>query len=85
MLNNEVTNFEERVLQVLPAELKYACLYWTSHMLAVECVEHDTESLLSKFLHERLLNWMEAMCLLKAVPQAIVMMRDGHAWAVSGH
>ena len=83
--NVDVVDFEGRVKKALPSELQYACLHWASHMMAAEQADETYLSLLKKFTHGRLLNWMEAMSLLGDVPRAILMMRDMHAWAVSGH
>ena len=74
-----------KVEKTISSELRYACLHWASHMIASEHADEKRLSLLDKFTHERLLNWMEAMSLLGEVPRAILMMRDAHAWAVSGH
>ena len=83
MANMEVTDLGERVKKAFPSELRYACLYWASHMIAIEGRDAKCLSLLSEFTRERLLNWIEAMCLLEEVPRGIIMMRDMHMWAVS--
>ena len=83
--NVEVVDLEERVKEVLPSELRYACIHWASHMMATERADEKCLALLQKFTHWKLLNWMEAMSLLVDVPSAILMMRDIHAWAVSEH
>ena len=85
MRNVEVVGFEDRVKEALPGELRYACLHWTSHMMATEGTDEKCLSMLSKFTCGRLLNWMEAMSLLGDVPRAILMLREIHAWAVSEH
>ena len=83
--NIEVVDMKERVEKALPSELRYACLHWASHMMATGHADEKCLSLLNKFNHGRLLNWMEAMSLLGEVPSAILMMWDMHAWGVSGH
>ena len=85
MRNIEVVGLEERAEKVFPSELRYACLHWASHMMASGHADKKCLSLLSEFAHGRLLNWMEAMSLLGEVPRAILIMRDMHAWGVSGH
>ena len=54
-------------------------------MIATEHADEKCLPSLEQFTHGQLLNWMEAMSLLEEVPRAILMMRDAHAWAVSGH
>ena len=83
--NVDVADFEGRVKEALPSQLRYACLHWASHMMATEYADEACLSSLHEFTHGSLLNWMEAMSLLGDVPRAIMMMRDMHAWAVSGH
>ena len=83
--NVDVADLEERVKEAFPEELRYACLHWASHMIATDHEDEKCLSLLEQFTRGRLLNWMEAMSLLEDVPRAILMMRDAHAWAVSGH
>ena len=75
---------EGKVEKTISSELRYACYHWASHMTATEHAD-DKCVLLDQFTHGRLLNWMEAMSLLKEVPRAILVLRDAHAWAVSGY
>ena len=82
--NDDVANLEGRVKETIPDELRYACLYWASHVMETGDV-HEFLMSLKQFTHERLLNWMEAMSLLGEVPRAILMMRDAHTWAVRVH
>ena len=83
--NVDVVDFEGRVKEAFPSELRYACLHWASHMMATGQADEECLSLLKKFTHWKLLNWTEAMSLLGEVPRAILMMRDIYAWGVSGH
>ena len=83
MRNADVVDLEDRVKKALPSELRYACLYWTSHVTAIGHVEETCLSLLTEFTRERLLNWIEAMSFLGTVPRAIGMLKDMHEWAVS--
>ena len=85
MRNIDVVNLEGRVKEALHNELRYACLHWASHMMATEHADEACLSMLNRFTCGSLLNWMEAMSLLEEVPRAILMMRNIHAWAVSGH
>ena len=70
---------------MFPDEIRYACLYWASHVMETGDVYEECFPSLYQFTHERLLNWIDAMSLLGEVPRAILMMRDAHAWALSVH
>ena len=83
--NVYVAGLEGRVKKVLPSELRYACLHWASHLKASKHEDEKCLSSLDQFTRERLLNRIDAMSLLGEVQRAILMMRDAHAWAVSGH
>ena len=69
--NSAIPDLEERVNKLIPTELSYACRYWATHVHAM-----SFEPLLAKeveaFLHaERLLFWMEALSLLKALGSSV--------------
>ena len=85
MLDTDVVDLEGKWKGAFPSELRYACLHWTSHMIANGHADEKCLFSLKKFTCGSLLNWMEAMSLLGEVPRAILMMRDIHAWAVSEH
>jgi hypothetical protein len=52
------------VANSLPAELQYACRYWTSHLIQSQqhIVDSDTMHI---FLQKHLLHWLEAMSLMR--------------------
>ena len=80
--NSSVDGFEESVENALSVPLRYACLYWVSHLVATELRNEKIEALVHDFLLHHLLHWIEAMSLQRSVPTAINMMREAHTWAV---
>ena len=36
LLNIEVDDFDQKVEDAMPLEVRYACRYWTAHLLRVE-------------------------------------------------
>jgi hypothetical protein len=52
------------VANSLPAELQYACRYWTSHLIQSQhdIIDGDTTHI---FLQKHLLHWLEAMSLMR--------------------
>jgi hypothetical protein len=58
----------------LPPELQYACRYWVEHL--VQSGEPATGMVITiPFLKMHFLHWVEAMCLLGIVSEALAMMR----------
>jgi hypothetical protein len=65
-------DLEHAVLaEVIPRPVQYACLYWMAH---VELGSHRTivnETYVDTFLRRRLLNWLEALSLLKKMAEGV--------------
>ena len=80
--NSKVDGFEERVKNALSTPIRYACLYWVSHLAATEQKNEYIDVPLRNFLFHHLLHWIEAMSLLGSIPVAINMMKKIHTWAV---
>ena len=65
--------------ECLPSHVQYACYYWVDHLLATgpslrtEIGFHD-EGKVHDFFRKDLLHWLEAMCLLCSMSQAVLMM-----------
>ena len=59
--NGEVDGFDERVKTTRLAPVRYACLYWVSHLAATEHMNSQIQDLLRDFLCHHLLHWMEAI------------------------
>ncbi|KAF8689421.1 WD domain, G-beta repeat, partial [Rhizoctonia solani] len=60
--DSQVDNIQYRIKAKISSTLAYACRYWPSH-LAQTTVSEDMVAVLKEFLSNRLLFWMEAMCL----------------------
>lgn len=82
LLNNEVTDLDENIKESFEDEHKYACIYWTSHLMAVDHADEDTIDVLNEFLKTVFPTWIEVMSLLGQIPRATSMLRDVHEWAV---
>jgi WD40 repeat protein len=54
----------------LPPFLQDACCYW-SYRIEFADYEFELMSAISSFLHVHLLHWLEALCLLRRLPQAV--------------
>lgn len=80
-LNKEIHNLEELVGKALPPEVRYACVFWGSHLLEVKDPDKTLKSKLYDFASWRMLNWFEAMSLLGQTSQAVSVMRDVYKWA----
>ena len=79
LLNSEVSNLPERLARSVPAELKYACKHWMTHLSRSSAVHSDALlSALRTFAENHLLHWVEALSLfgelslaLRGLPGAI--------------
>jgi hypothetical protein len=77
-----VEEFEQKVQDAIPSELRYACLYWTSHLSWVEYGDEAVVQALKKFSMCSLLWWFEAMSLIGSIPTVAGMIQEAHRWAV---
>ncbi len=59
----------------LPTHVQYACKYWVFHWKETERLIHDGD-LVTKFLHQNLLHWVEALSLLGRINESIDMVQD---------
>ncbi|KAL4884595.1 hypothetical protein BJY04DRAFT_215056 [Aspergillus karnatakaensis] len=62
---------DDKVTRCIPLETQYACTYWVRHLLKSAYTAHDND-FIHQFLKQHLLHWLEALCLLKEVQEAIV-------------
>ena len=56
----------------LPAEVRYACRYWVSHLQQSKWRIRDDDQV-HQFLHLYILYWLEAMSLIGQIPESITM------------
>lgn len=59
----------------LPPAVQYACQYWAYHWKQSQCLIHDG-GLVSCFLTQRLLFWLEALAILGNVSESLHMIAD---------
>ena len=60
-----------RLDTVIPKAVQYACLYWFTHLEQGSHGDIVKESLLDTFLRRNLLNWLEALSLLRKLSDSI--------------
>jgi hypothetical protein len=73
LLNSEVADLADRRHRFISEELRYACVYWMSH-LALAQTDMDMKELeleLSKFCTCHLLHWIEALSLVRELRSAV--------------
>ncbi|QRV94979.1 Vegetative incompatibility protein HET-E-1 [Ceratobasidium sp. AG-Ba] len=80
VFDKEVPDLSEKIGKAIPLELFYACRYWDAHVMSTNANE-SIAGLLSRFLSERLLFWMEIMNLKKAFAHGIRMLYDMKTWS----
>jgi hypothetical protein len=77
--NSEVKDLEDRILQRLPEEVRYACCFWDNHLLDIERSE-NVINLLKRFLYYFSLYWMEVLSILGAVHTIPKMLKNVGEW-----
>jgi len=82
LLNSEVEGFRQRVRDVLPPEVQYACRYWASHLSHVEFGEKGMAETLEAFSRRSILWWFEAMSLIGSISTAVSSIQAAHHWAL---
>jgi hypothetical protein len=82
--HSEIDGFETKVEEAVSPELRYACLYWASHLMRTKDV-HDKEvwGHLQDFLTRSLLWWIETMVLLDTLHEAAESMKRVRTLMVS--
>jgi hypothetical protein len=63
---------ESQIEQYLPAELRYACLYWIQHLQKSEVRLTDDDQV-HRFLRKHLLHWLEALSLMGKTSEGVVL------------
>ncbi|KAF8266951.1 hypothetical protein EI94DRAFT_98742 [Lactarius quietus] len=81
---SEIDGFQIRVENSVSPELRYACLYWASHLIKIK--DTDNEKVwphLQKFLTRCLLWWIETMALLDTLREAAESVNRVRTWMAS--
>ncbi|KAL5639844.1 hypothetical protein ACGC1H_006425 [Rhizoctonia solani] len=76
--DDQVDDLDARVEMYIPLELRYACLYWPTHL---DASDSGLLSLLEQFLTKQLLLWMEVMNLTKNIATAPANLTTAKKWA----
>lgn len=72
---SEVTDLKQKVNEAIEPHVSYACRFWDRHLRdGSNAVATSDFILLSDFLHQGLLHWIEACCLLEAVDTAVFVL-----------
>lgn len=80
--NHEIVDFRAKVAQTFSRELKYACIYWASHVSLSPLGDSDVMAELGGFAKRRMLWWMEALSLLAYLNIVAKGLREVRLWAV---
>lgn len=72
LLNSEVEDLDGRCKRYISAELRYACLYWSTHLENTEYVIEKLVSRLKTFTSQMLLQWLELLSLIEQVQSALI-------------
>ena len=68
--NSELADLPARLKKAAPKELRYACVYWTTHLASVTSTDEAIAMELENFCTVHLLHWLELCSLLKCLPSA---------------
>lgn len=83
LLNSEVENLEVKIREAFPAELRYACLYWHSHLETLPYPEDRAiQEALALFASRALLPWLESMSWLHRTREAVHALEATNTWVV---
>jgi hypothetical protein len=72
-----------QIERCFPPSLQYACRCWAHHVQKAEGMFADSDGVLA-FLHEHFLHWVEALSLLRCLPEALHMLRSLEHHTVRG-
>ncbi|KAJ7192655.1 hypothetical protein GGX14DRAFT_594255, partial [Mycena pura] len=75
ILNVDIPDLSSRIAEHISAELKYGCIFWSSHLFWSQHpqyggIDNDVLFELKDLLSHRFLHWLEVLSLLKQVPIA---------------
>jgi hypothetical protein len=73
LLNSEVPDLAERRSRLISEELRYACVYWISHLARAQTAADFCELVheLNDFCTHRLLQWIEALSIVHELRSAV--------------
>ena len=78
---DDIPEFDHKVKVLLPCHLRYCCLQWSHHLFSTSTTEIvEVGITLGKFFGTCLLNWIEAMSLLRETNEALSSLRRTSNW-----
>jgi ABC-type dipeptide/oligopeptide/nickel transport system ATPase subunit len=82
LLNSEVPDLAERLKRSISEELRYACVYWMSHLISIQTSVDvsDLEVELKDFCTHHLLHWIEALSIVQELRSAVEGLPIARAW-----
>jgi hypothetical protein len=81
VLNRDVIGLDARVQNAISEDLRYSCLYWTSHLVQAGTVAIVQEPLRQMLFGRELLYWMETMSLLGKLDMVLSSLIELTAYA----
>ncbi|OCH89543.1 WD40 repeat-like protein [Obba rivulosa] len=84
-LNREIPDLGDRVDRHIPASLKYACRFWTYHLVQIVHPDVSLESAAAQFLSRYFLHWLEVMSLLGRTRDIGPALRAVQEWCKNLH
>jgi len=63
------------IKDAIELDIRYACRYWVYHFQQGNSVREDNDRIL-QFLRQHLLHWLEVLCLVGQVSEAVLMIAD---------
>ncbi|KAB5595640.1 Vegetative incompatibility protein HET-E-1 [Ceratobasidium theobromae] len=79
VFDKDVPDLDKRINDVVSPTLFYACRYWSEHLQQAEASK-EISDMLSEFLSQRLLFWMEVMSLRKCIGSGVPMLHQAQIW-----
>jgi hypothetical protein len=78
--NNELPDLESVLQGVVPAELRYACMHWATHLSQARSSVDGLRNDLTKFCKEHLLHWFEVMSLISRLSSCDEILAASLTW-----
>ncbi|EJC98463.1 WD40 repeat-like protein [Fomitiporia mediterranea MF3/22] len=77
--DHQIPDLPDRISANVPPQLPYACMFWPQHLYEAQ-FSHELLDELTRFLHNRLLYWLEVMNLLGRINVASPVLLHAMNW-----